>query len=96
METCFMGEDNASEEGDAARLEGTEASPPAGRGDERGSEDVRSGTSEAAQVEGAPFPPFRPRRLGQDGDVVPRVPASPEATPPDAEDRPETENHGED
>jgi hypothetical protein len=91
-----MGKDNASGEGDAARPEGTEANPPADRVDERGSDDVRSGTSEAAQVEGAPFAPFRPRRLGQDGDVVPRVPASPEATPPDAEDRPETEGRGED
>lgn len=61
--------------------------------DEDGSGQVRSSEAEAAHVEGAPFPPFQPRRLGQQGDVVPRVPTGPPAA---SEEGADTEDGGED
>jgi photosystem II stability/assembly factor-like uncharacterized protein len=48
--------------------------------DEDGSGQAGSSEAEAAHVEGAPFPPVRSRRLGQEGDRVPRVPTGPAET----------------
>ncbi len=70
----------------------SDADPPAVPAVEEGAGQFRSSEAEAAQVEGAPFPPFEPRRLGQEGDVVPRVPTSPTAPPPDSGDASRTEN----
>jgi hypothetical protein len=75
-------------------MEPTDADPPVVREDEDGSSQVRSSEAEAAHVEGAPFPPFQPRRLGQEGDVVPRVPTGPTLPPPATDEGAETEDEG--
>lgn len=79
---------------DTHLMEPTDADPPVVREDEDGSGQVRSSEAEAAYIEGAPFLPFQPRRLGQEGDVVPRVPTGPTA-PPASDEGAETEDEGE-
>lgn len=74
----------------------SDADPPVVPADEDGSGRARSSEAEAAHVEGAPFPPFQPRRLGQEGDVVPRVPTGPTATPPASDEDAGTEDERED
>lgn len=76
-------------------MESPDAHPRVGGEDEDGAGPVRSSEAEAAQVEGAPFPSFRRRRLGQEGDVVPRVPTAPTAPPAVPEEGAEIGEDGE-
>jgi hypothetical protein len=80
---------------DTQFMEPSDADLPVVPEDEDGSGQVRSSEAEAAHVEGAPFPPFQPRRLGQEGDVVPRVPIDPTAPPPASDQGAETEDERE-